>query len=139
MGDNEDQARHSEASTRETSTNTECRRPANARFYGRCFYVCAAIPLVVAVAIYFVPTILDEWEARYGYGFAPSFDLPPGMMDQFRVYDANGDGCLDPTEFVALGIRLREEVRSELHNLAPPTHFLSVSLRMICSSLRTWS
>lgn len=113
MGDKEDQqsqARHSEASAKETSTDMERRRPANARFYGRCFYVCAAIPLIIAFAIYFLPTILDEWEARYGYGFAPSFDLPPGVMDQFRVYDADGDGCIDPTEFVALGLRLREEV-----------------------------
>ena len=130
----------------------------------RCYYVCAAIPLVLAITFYFMPFIIDEWEARYGYGVMPSFDLPPGVMDQFRVYDANGDGCIDPSEFVVLGIRIREEVcvlSAELQSkantatpsqaraflsIAPPTQILMhlslslsvpLPLRMIASSLRT--
>lgn len=122
----------------------------------RCYYVCAAIPLVLAFTFYFMPFIIDEWEARYGYGVTPFFDLPPGVMDQFRVYDANGDGCIDPSEFVALGIRIREEVcvpSAELQSNANAaiyfhkldhfsnshTHsllFSLFSLRMIASSLR---
>lgn len=93
--------RHNEGPAQQGSRGTERRR---------CYYICAAIPLVLAFTFYFIPTIIDEWEARYGYGVMPSFDLPPGVMDQFRVYDANGDGCIDPSEFVALGIRIREEV-----------------------------
>ena len=72
--------------------------------------LCASLPIVIALFLYHVPTILDEYEAWYGYGEARDYNLPPGVMDQFRVYDSNGDGFIDPFEFAVLGIRLREEV-----------------------------
>ena len=79
------------------------------------------LPLVVALGLYFAPSLLDEYEARFGYGEMPTFDLPPGVMDQFRVYDMNGDGSIDPFEFVVLGVRLMEEVRL-LISLSDPLH-----------------
>ena len=71
----------------------------------------AALPLLLAVFVYYVPSIMDEYQAYFGYGSAPMYELPAGVMDVFRVYDADGDGYIDPYEFVVLGMRLREQVR----------------------------
>ena len=76
-----------------------------------CTHVLASIPLLLAVLAYNAPTILSEYAAYYGYGEAPSYDLPPGVMDAFRTYDVDGDGFLDPYEFVPLGMLVRNEVR----------------------------
>ncbi len=71
----------------------------------------AALPLLIALFLYNFPTVMDEYLAWQGYGEARIYaDLPRGVMDQFRVYDTNGDGYLDPYEFVFLGLRFREEV-----------------------------
>ena len=75
-----------------------------------CKYTLAALPLLLALLVYHVPTIVEEYRAYYGYGDAPMFELPPGVMDVFRVYDQDGDGFIDPYEFVVLGMRLREQV-----------------------------
>jgi hypothetical protein len=72
-------------------------------------HVLASIPLLLALLAYNAPTILSEYLAYYGYGEAPSYELPPGVMDAFRTYDLNGDGFLDPYEFVPLGMIVREE------------------------------
>jgi len=47
-----------------------------------------------------------------GYGHAPSFELPPEIMDNFRRFDTDGSGSLDPYEFSV--------VLSELHNFTEP-------------------
>ena len=78
---------------------------------GTCTYVLASIPLLLAVLAYNVPTIMSEYVAYFGYGEAPSYDLPPGVMDAFRTYDADGDGFLDPYEFAPVGMLVRKEVR----------------------------
>ena len=65
---------------------------------------------MAGLVLYFLPTLIQEYEAHFGYGEVPFYDLSPGVMDQFRVYDANGDGNIDPFEFVVLGVRLVEEV-----------------------------
>ncbi len=80
-----------------------------------CKTLLAALSIaiaLIALVIYNLPILVLEYEAWRGYGWARTYDdLPPGVMDQFRVYDENGDGYLDPQEFVVLGLRLREEVR----------------------------
>lgn len=74
-------------------------------------FLLAALPLLLALLVYYVPSIMDEYQAYFGYGSAPMYELPAGVMDVFRVYDADGDGYIDPYEFVVLGMRLREQVR----------------------------
>lgn len=77
-----------------------------------CWTLLAALPIVIALILSNLRTVVDEYRAWRGYGEVRMYaDLPPGVIDQFRVYDANGDGFLDPNEFAALGLRLREEVR----------------------------
>ena len=76
----------------------------------KCKYFLASLPLLLALLIYHAPFIIDEYAAYYGYGHAPSYELPPGVMDAFRNYDQNGDGCIDPYEFAPLGLMVREEV-----------------------------
>lgn len=79
-------------------------------------YVVAAVPLLLALLAYRLPVIIDEYEAYFGYGEAPMYELPPGVMDAFRTYDQDGDGFIDPYEFVPLGMRVREQVRKLLLN-----------------------
>lgn len=74
-------------------------------------YVLASIPLLLALLVYQAPFIIDEYAAYYGYGQVPIYELPPGVMDAFRMYDQDGDGFLDPYEFAPLGLRVREQVR----------------------------
>lgn len=47
-----------------------------------------------------------------GYGEAPSFDLPPEIMENFRRFDVDGNNVLDPYEFAT--------VLQELHNFTEP-------------------
>lgn len=47
-----------------------------------------------------------------GYGDAPSFDLPPEIMENFRRFDVDGNNVLDPYEFAT--------VLQELHNFTEP-------------------
>jgi hypothetical protein len=69
----------------------------------------ASIPLVLALLAYNARFIVDEYVAYHGYGEAPDYELPPGIMDAFRYYDQDGDGYLDPYEFAPLGMMVREE------------------------------
>lgn len=84
------------------------------------WHLLALVPLLVAFLIYHIPTIYDEYMARMGlgyffivlltclsllssrYGQAPQFEVPTSVMQQFRVYDANADGRIDPYEFLAI-------------------------------------
>lgn len=74
-------------------------------------YVLASVPLLLALLVYQAPFIIDEYAAYYGYGQVPTYELPPGVIDAFRMYDQDGDGFLDPYEFAPLGLRVREQVR----------------------------
>ena len=38
----------------------------------------------------------------FSYGSAPQFNVPEPIMREFRVYDANADGYIDPYEFGAV-------------------------------------
>ena len=75
-----------------------------------CWYFSVSLPLVLAILAYNARFILDEYVAYYGYGQAPDYELPPGVMDAFRYYDQDGDGYLDPYEFAPVGMMVREEV-----------------------------
>lgn len=68
--------------------------------------VVGTIPLLLAIVLYFGPSFISEWEAYFGYGSVPSYDLPPTVMHQFRLYDMDGDGYLDPYEFERMMHRL---------------------------------
>ena len=78
----------------------------------RSFFL-AGLPLLAALLLYYAPTVVDEYYAYFGYGSVPMYELPPGVMDVFRVYDVNADGFIDPYEFIPLGMRLREQVRKK--------------------------
>ena len=78
----------------------------------RSFFL-AGIPLIAALLLYYAPTVIDEYYAYFGYGSVPMYELPPGVMDVFRVYDVNADGFIDPYEFIPLGMRLREQVKKK--------------------------
>ena len=70
-----------------------------ARHFPSLVKVVGTLPLVVALLLYFGPRFLSEWEAYFGYGSAPTYDLPPSVMHVFRQYDIDGNGFLDPYEF----------------------------------------
>ena len=76
-----------------------------------CWYALASLAPLLALLAYNARFFLDEYQAYYGYGEAPDYELPPGVMDAFRYYDHDGDGYLDPYEFAPLGLMVREEVR----------------------------
>lgn len=72
-------------------------------FSKRCLLtLVSALPLALALIVYWFPTIIDEWEAYFGYGNVQHYDLPPKVMEEFRMFDSNGDGYIDPYEFVGL-------------------------------------
>ena len=85
-------------------------QPQGRRCRQACRFALAAIPLALALLVYNTPFIMEEYSAWYGYGEAPAYELPPGVMDAFRQYDQDGDGYLDPYEFAPLGLMVREEV-----------------------------
>ena len=84
--------------------------------------VVGTLPLVAALALYLGPQILSEWEAYFGYGHAPSYDVPPSILHQFRLFDTNGDGFLDPYEFERLSHRFILGVHEEFN---PQNEFVS--------------
>jgi len=60
--------------------------------------VLASLPLLAALAIYLVPSLVDRYESSTGYK-APEYELPSHVLDLFRSYDLGGDDLLDPYEF----------------------------------------
>ena len=63
-----------------------------------------------------------------GYGDAPSFDLPPEIMENFRRFDVDGNNVLDPYEFAT--------VLQELHNFTEPyIPLVNIRPTTICSYL----
>ncbi len=74
---------------------------------GVCWKCAAAVPLLIALVMFLAPIIVRELEMTIGYT-APDFQLPQEIMDQFRMYDMDGDGSLDPTEFFDLITQVSE-------------------------------
>ena len=71
-----------------------------------CWKLAAALPLVLALIVYLGPVVIKEWDSTYGYT-APTYDdVPEEFLDEFRMYDTNGDGNIDPIEFVELMIKV---------------------------------
>lgn len=64
------------------------------------------LPLIAALIFYLGPRIIAEWEGYFGYGHTPSYNVPPSILHQFRLFDVNGDGFLDPYEFERLSHQL---------------------------------
>ncbi len=75
---------------------------------GVCWKCAAAVPLLIALVMFLAPLIQRELETANGYT-APedSTKLPEEVMDQFRMYDTDGDGRLDPEEFFDLITQVR--------------------------------
>ena len=69
------------------------------RYFPSLVKVVGTLPLLVALTLYLGPRILSEWEAYFGYGSVPTYDLPPSVLHLFRQYDVDGNGFLDPYEF----------------------------------------
>ena len=67
----------------------------------------AALPLLAALFVYHSPVLLTEWEAHYGYTSEQVIGVPDYIMDQFRLYDTNGDGCIDAMEFETLAVKVQ--------------------------------
>lgn len=61
--------------------------------------VVGTIPLFLALMFYLGPRIISEWEAYFGYGSAPTYNVPSSVLHHFRRFDADGNGFLDPYEF----------------------------------------
>ena len=77
----------------------------------------ATLPLIAALVLYLGPQIISEWEAYFGYGHATSYDVPPSILHQFRLFDINGDGFLDPYEFERLSQQFILGVQKDFHSL----------------------
>ena len=74
------------------------------------------LPLLAALVFYCGPQIISEWEAYFGYGRTPSYDVPPSVLHQFRLFDVNGDGFLDPYEFERLSHQFVLGVQKDFHS-----------------------
>ena len=61
--------------------------------------VLGTIPLLLALMLYLGPRIISEWEAYFGYGSAPTYNVPTSVLHHFRRFDGDGNGFLDPYEF----------------------------------------
>lgn len=81
-----------------------------------CLYIILFLVAFLVLAFLFVvfamPRIMSEMQVIQGYGDAPSFDLPPEIMENFRRFDVDGNNVLDPYEFAT--------VLQELHNFTEP-------------------
>lgn len=60
------------------------------------------LPLFLVVVAYWGQTLLLEWEGQFGYGQVKEYGLPESIMEQFRLYDSDANGYLDPYEFSVL-------------------------------------
>ena len=62
--------------------------------------VLLALPIAIGLALYNYKTIHDELQAWRGYGLAAMHEgVSDEVLNQFRMYDVNGDGYIDPYEF----------------------------------------
>ena len=74
------------------------------------------VPLLAAIIFYCGPQIISEWEGYFGYGHTPSYDVAPSVLHQFRLFDVNGDGFLDPYEFERLTHQFVLGVHKDFHS-----------------------
>ena len=56
-------------------------------------------PLLLVLCMYWGETLLLEYEGHFGYGQVDDYGLPAALMEQFRSYDTDADGFIDPYEF----------------------------------------
>ena len=78
--------------------------------------VLGTIPLLLALVLYLGPRIISEWEAYFGYGSAPTYDVPASVLHQFRLFDIDGNGFLDPYEFERLSHKFVLGVQEGFHS-----------------------
>ncbi len=76
----------------------------------------ATLPLIAALAAYLGPQIISEWEGYFGYGHVPSYSVPPSILHQFRLFDVDGNGFLDPYEFERLSHQFILGVHEDFHS-----------------------
>lgn len=63
----------------------------------------ACLPLSVAMFVFLTPIVVREIDRSRGYLIPEAdSDFPEELMDQFRLYDSDGDGQISPAEFVEL-------------------------------------
>ena len=67
-----------------------------------CFQLLCLVPLLTLIIFYWSQTAILEWEGLFGYGEVQDYGLPGAVMEQFRLFDSNADGCIDPYEFSLL-------------------------------------
>ena len=60
------------------------------------------LPLLLGVVLYWGQTLVVEWEGQFGYGQVENYGLPAALMEQFRFYDSDANGFIDPFEFSIL-------------------------------------
>ena len=78
--------------------------------------VLGTTPLFLALVFYLGPRIISEWEAYFGYGSAPVYDVPSSVLHQFRLFDIDGNGFLDPYEFERLSQQFVLGVQEGFHS-----------------------
>lgn len=78
--------------------------------------VLGTIPLLLVLLFYLGPQIYSEWEAYFGYGQVPSYDVPSSVLHQFRLFDVDGNGFLDPYEFERLSHQFVLGVQQDFHS-----------------------
>ena len=61
-----------------------------------------SVPLLLLVILYWGQALVLEWEGIFGYGEVEDYGLPEDIMEQFRLFDSNADGFIDPYEFSIL-------------------------------------
>ena len=61
-----------------------------------------SVPLLLLVILYWGQALVLEWEGIFGYGEVEDYGLPGDVMEQFRLFDSNADGSIDPHEFSIL-------------------------------------
>lgn len=119
-----------------TSVQTAATSSENRTWCG--WKLLAALPLIAALFVYYAPVLLMEWEAHFGYTIASEqiIGLPDYIMDQFRLYDTNGDGYIDPVEFETLYFQVKTVV--SLLQQYRQTTYMYVSYIMFCGFIQLY-
>lgn len=68
------------------------------------------VPLLLVAILCWGDTLFLEWEGQFGYGQVKDYGLPAALMEQFRLYDTDADGYIDPLEFFNLQQHLNKVV-----------------------------
>lgn len=90
-------------------------------------------PLLIVLGFYWHQTLFLEYEGLFGYGQVEDYGLPAALMDQFRLYDTNADGYIDPYEFSFLQYHL-DQVSWEAFHCSPyPSARLRLEPPFVCA------